>query len=61
MAYGLPRPPQRHREVRCYADCPAQDTGDPRDCNCAQRDADAYDRECEARLDAYRNGDYDHD
>ena len=61
MAYGLPRPPRRHSVIRCYADCPAQETSDPADCTCAQRDADAYDAACDARLDAHRNGDYDRD
>ncbi len=55
-----PRAPKRSpRDVRCYPDCPAQDTGAPADCTCAERDADAYDAECERRVDAWRNGDDD--
>lgn len=57
MAYGLPTPPRRRRTLRCYDDCPAQDTGDPRDCTCAARDDDAYDAECERRVDEWRERD----
>ena len=56
--FGFPRPPRRPRELRCYPDCPAQETADPRDCTCAERDDAAYDAECERRLDAWRDGDY---
>ena len=44
------------REVRCFADCVAQETGDPADCHCAERDAILYDLEAERRIDARRNG-----
>ena len=56
---SFPRAPRRHREVRCFNDCKAQETGDPADCHCAERDAAAYDDECERRVDAWRNGDDD--
>lgn len=45
------------REVRCFKDCLAQETGNPEDCHCATRAAVLYDMECERRLDAWRNGD----
>jgi len=51
------RAPRRHREVRCFADCVAQETGDPADCRCDERDALLYDLEVERRIDAARNGD----
>ena len=50
--------PSRSREVRCYPDCPRQEDEDAT-CTCYERDEMAYDAECEARYDRWKNGDYD--
>lgn len=47
------------RQVRCYPDCPAQDTGDGADCTCSERDDAAYEREMEARVDRARDREFD--
>lgn len=52
----FPRAPHRPRDVRCFDDCPAHETGNPADCTCAERDDAAYDAECERRLDQWRDG-----
>ena len=45
------------RQIRCFTDCEAQETGNPEDCHCVERMEELYEIECERRLDAWRNGD----
>ena len=42
-------------DFRHLQDCEAQWTGDPTDCHCAERLADLYDLEMEARVDRLRD------
>ncbi len=51
----LPRTPTRRREIRCYPDCTAQETGDPADCHCAERDDAAYSDACEQAYDEWKD------
>lgn len=43
------------QQIRCYPDCLAQETGEPSDCDCAQRAAMAEDAELENRVDRLRD------
>ena len=43
------------RQIRCFADCLAQETGEPMDCDCAHRAAMAEDAELDNRVDRLRD------
>ncbi len=48
----LPHPPKRPRVLPCPHETEAE-------CDCRDRDEAAYQRECERRYDAWKNGDDD--
>lgn len=42
-----------NEQLPCLPDCPAQYTGDGRDCTCVERYDAAWDAEMERRVDEY--------
>jgi hypothetical protein len=62
MRPAVPRSPRRHGIDEIMERCPHVD-GDPEDgpCDCVEKDAAAYDAECESRYDRWKDGDDDRD
>lgn len=45
------------RRIDHFKDCLSHESGEAVDCDCAQRDADAFDIEMDARVDRLRDDD----
>ena len=52
----IPRSPRRHTPADVFAEC--EHDGED-ECDCMEKDEQAYDLECEARLERYLEGDWD--